>query len=137
MDKLYCLTFFTSPNGNDRAGFHIGLFQTYDEAKRVAAHYQNEVPGFKDYPCDAEITQIPVIGDVADGMSVYRYVGWNEDEDDNESDILESDCYADPAQAENAYRKAQTEFPRAEWALNRHIIGKCDWQEGFARILSR
>jgi len=92
MKKLYCLTFYTQPNGTYRDGFHIGLFRTYTEAKNVEKRYQVEITGFKDYECDAEITEVPIIGNITDMLCVYRYVGWNENEDFDEVDIIESNC---------------------------------------------
>lgn len=62
MKKLFCLTFYDLPDGDYRDGFHIGLFATYEEAATVAARYHKEVAGFKDYYCEAEITEVPVIG---------------------------------------------------------------------------
>ena len=58
MRKLYCLTFYAQPNDDYREGFYIGLFWTYDKAKGVEMFYRNEIPGFKDYQCDAEITEV-------------------------------------------------------------------------------
>lgn len=136
MQKLYCLTFYTQPDGTNRDGFCIGLFRTYEEAKMVEMRYRKNVTGFKDCECDEEITEVPIIGDDAGADYVYRYVGWNENEDFGETDMIESDCYVDYRQAEEAYRKAQITSHRKEWALNHHTIGQCDWQEGFVRCRS-
>lgn len=133
MEKLYCLTFYTQSNGTYRDGFHIGLFRTYDEAKSVENHYRQEITGFRDYECDAEISEVPVIGDAMDVVCVYRYTGWNVNEEFDEVDIVDSDCYTDYAQAEKDYHEAQATLQREEWALNRHVIGQCDWKEGFVR----
>lgn len=133
MKKLYCLNFYSQPNGDYREGFHIGLFWTYDEAKRIAVRYKKEVPGFKDYDCDEEITEVSIIGDEEQVSCVYRYTGWNENENFDEVDIIESDCYVDHSKAEEDYHCAQSALDRKEWALNRHVIGQCDWQEGFVR----
>ena len=134
MEKLFSLTFYTQPNGTYRDGFHIGFFRNYDEAKMVEIVYRKEVPGFKDYPCDAEITEVPIIGPTNGNLdSVYRYVGWNINEDYDEIDIIESHCYTDRVQAESDYKKTQLQFPREEWALDLYRIGDRHWQEGFAR----
>ena len=135
MEKLFSLMFYTQPNGTYREGFHIGFFPTYDEAKKAELFYRKEVPGFKDYPCDAEITEVPVIGANGDTVNcVYRYVGWNENADFDEVDIIESDCYVDYATAETAFREAKKMLQRKEWAINRYIVGHCDWQAGFIRV---
>ena len=134
MEKLFSLTFYTQPNGTCRDGFHIGFFRNYDEAKMVEIVYRKEVLGFKDYPCDAEITEVPIIGPTnANFDSVYRYVGWNINEDYDEIDIIESHCYTDRAQAESDYKKTQLQFSRDEWALDLYKIGERHWQEGFVR----
>lgn len=134
MTKLFCLTFYTQPNDGYREGFRVGLFRTYDEAKRVELLYRRAVPGFKEYACDSEIAEVPVIGETKEETDcVYRYVGWNENEDLDETDIIESDCYTDVGQAEKACETAQVQFARKAWTLNRCIIGQCNWREGFVR----
>ncbi len=133
MNKLFCLTFYTQPNDDYREGFHIGLFSSREEAVAVELHYRKEVTGFKDYDCDAEITEVPIIGSCNTGFDVYRFEGWNRNEDFDEVDIIESNCYFDQSQAESDFKKAQSKTPRQEWAFNRHTIGQCDWQEGFIR----
>ena len=80
---------------------------------------------------------MPVIGSESIDMEpqqVYRFQGWNVNEDLDEIDIWESDCYVSWEQAQADYEKAQIKMPREEWTLNRYVIGQCDWQEGFIRI---
>lgn len=96
--------------------------------------YRKEVSGFKDYKCNAEITEVLVLGDMTQITCVYRYLGWNINEDLDEVDIVESDCYVDYAEAEKDFYEAQATLKRKEWVINRHIIGQCKWQEGFVRI---
>ena len=134
MDKLYCLTFYTKPNGDCQEGFHIGLFTTYAEANETKIRYLQEVTGFKDYNCDAEITEVPVIGCSDRLQKVYRFMGWNENKDFDEIDIIQSGCYVDWNQAQVDYEKAQHQTPRQEWVLNCYNIGQCDWREGFVRL---
>ena len=131
MRELFCLTFYNRSNENDRGGFHIGLFRSPEEARAVELRYRKEVAGFKDHICEAEITAVPVRGIYSGEKCVYRYTGWNENKDFDAVDIVESDCYIDPAEAEADYKKAQSVSPRQEWALDHHVIGACDWQEGF------
>lgn len=133
MKKLYCLKFYTQPNDDYREGFFIGLFWTYDKAKEVELLYRKEVPGFKDYDCEAEITEVPIIGEATQITCVYRFQGWNENEDFDEVDIIESDCYVDYVTAEKQYYEAKRKLQRKEWVLNRYIIEECDWKEGFVR----
>lgn len=137
MRKLYCLTFYAQSGNEYWDSFHIGLFAAREEAESVKEHYRKEIQGFKDYDCKAEITEVPVIGSENMDMEpqrVYRFQGWNVNEDLDEIDIWESDCYVSREQAQADYEKTQIKMSREEWTLNRHVIGQCDWQEGFIRI---
>lgn len=137
MRKLYCLTFYAQSGNEYWESFHIGLFAAREEAESVKEHYRKEIQGFKDYDCKAEITEVPVIGSENMDMEpqrVYRFQGWNVNEDLDEINIWESDCYVSREQAQADYEKAQIKMSREEWTLNRHVIGQCDWQEGFIRI---
>lgn len=136
MEKLYDLTFYTRPNGDYREGFFIGLFAGRQEAVEVEARYRREVPGFKDYDCEAEIRDVAVIGGRDGIREVYRYTGWNVNADFDEVDIILSDCYASREQAEADYENAKRLAPRQEWALNRYVIGRCHWKDGFVRMYS-
>ncbi len=133
METLYCLTFFSNPNGDHREGFRIGLFRTCAEAEAVEQRYREQVPGFRDCDCEAEIIPVPLLG-VGKEEYVYRFVGWNVNDALDEVDILESDCYSDLRQAETAFRKAKQTYPRAQWSLDRWTIGQCFWQDGFVRV---
>lgn len=130
MEQLFDLTFLN----NDEDGFHIGLFATREEAEAVAARYAAEVPGFRDYDCITRVTPFPVIGGTAHTTQVYRFQGWNWDEDKDEIDILVSSCFTDAAEAEAALEIAKRSTPRQEWVMNCHVIGQCDWAEGFERV---
>ena len=137
MRKLYCLTFYAQSGNEYWDSFHIGLFAAREEAESVKEHYRKEIQGFKDYDCKAEITEVPVIGSENMDMEpqrVYRFQGWNVNEDLDEINIWESDCYVSREQAQADYEKAQIKMSREEWTLNRYVIGQCDWQEGFIRI---
>lgn len=134
MQKLFSLTFYNRSNGDDCEGFHIGFFKSYEEARMVELHYRKEIAGFKDCPCDAEIIRVPVVGAYTGEANVYRYVGWNETGEFDAVDVVESNCYIHLLEAEAAYKKAQAETPRQEWALNRYTVGECDWQEGFVHL---
>lgn len=129
--NLYCLTFYDEFGGS-REGFRIGLFASREEAAAVAARYRREIEGFRTYDCAAEITEVPVVGGHS-AQAVYRFAGWNEDSDGNETDVLESPCYGSQAQAAQDLEQAKRETPRQEWAMNLWTIGQCHWQEGFVR----
>ena len=51
---LYSLMLF-----NERQeGFFIGLFESSEKARQVAEYYLSALPGFRDYPCTYEVTEI-------------------------------------------------------------------------------
>ncbi len=133
MDMLFDLTFYINDDDYEN-GFHIGLFETREEAETVAARYISEVPGFKDCDCTPSVIAFPVIGGTDHTQQVYRFLGWNTNEDLDEIDILISSCFADQNEAEKELFHAKEKTPREEWALNSHTIGQCDWAEGFVRV---
>lgn len=132
MDYLYDLTIYTFPDGEDRVGYGVGLFRSQQEADNAASHYLNNVPGFRDYYCEAEVTRLTVVGS-CDTDVVYRYVGWNVDENGDEVDVMESRCYAKREQALPDFELAQQDHPRQEWSLDPWKIGSLCWTEGFIR----
>lgn len=137
MDKLFDLSFYASSNEDYEEGFLIGLFATQEEAESVAAHYRREIPGFKDYDCVPRVISFPVIGGENDAKQVYRFQGWNTDENMDEVDIIISSCFVDLMEAENALVLAKERTPREEWVMNCHTIGQCDWREGFERCFGK
>ena len=124
--KLYWLSFF-SDTEEDFSGFHIGIFKSREEAEEVASRYRKEVPGFKDYDCDAGILGIPVWNDDDVSTEVYIYQGWNWDEQGDEIDCIISSCFVSQREAEEYFAQAQQQIPRQEWVLNCHEIGQCQW----------
>ena len=130
--KLYRLSFSSDPVG-DFSGFDIGIFRSREEAEHVASRYRKEVPGFTDSDCDPTILGIPVWNDAEVADKVYIYQGWNWDENGDETDCLISSCFVSQSEAEHYFEDAQKRFPRQEWVLNCHLIGQCNWQEGFVQ----
>jgi hypothetical protein len=129
---LYELNFYTNPGEIYREKFFIGLFFTREEAENTKKYYRTSVAGFHEYPCEAEIKEITVIGD-GEYSEVFHFTGWNEDENGNEIDIFYSDYYVSKMQAQTLYKKTQKTIHRTEWAFNRTPIGKHYWEEGFFR----
>lgn len=126
-----CLTFpSTSTKWIMRKAF---ILDCLPHGKLRAARYIEEVPGFKDDDCIPRVIEFLVIGGTTHTTQVYRFEGWNTDEELNETDILISSCFADPTDAEKALSVAQERTPREEWVMNRHTVGECDWAEGFER----
>lgn len=133
MKEIYSITFFSTPNDSYRECFDIGIFASFEEAKKIAEYYKSEVKGFCEYECEYEIDEVSVIG--KDNTEVlYRFCGWNVDENGNECDIIYSDCYSLKEEAERAFENMKKELPRDEWSLDKCVLGKCNWEEGFVRV---
>ena len=67
-------------------------------------------------------------------QTVYWIQGWNWNEALDEADIVESDDYASRSEAEAAHCDMKRRYDRSEWTLNRSVISRCDWQEGFEPV---
>lgn len=130
LPRLYQLTLIHD-SGTHREDFHIGLFASQEEAASVSTRYRQEKPGFNQPEITSSITEVHLLDASEIPHCVYRWQGWNVDDDLDECDILESACYADEATAQRSLALAQRDTPRQEWILNRHVIGQCDWTEGF------
>ncbi len=132
---LYHLSFHDPESSRDDydEAFFIGVFLTEEEAERTARHYLANVPGFKDYPCVYSIHEKALHGETVQGNRVYWAQGWNWNENQDETDIVESDDFAGEADAEAALAEMRRKQRRAEWRILWAIPGKCDWQEGFDR----
>ncbi len=122
----------TSYDGYD-AAFFIGVFRTADEAEQTARRYLENVPGFRDYPCVYSIAEKPLHGKPLGDDRVYWALGWNWNENQDETDLVESDDFAIEADAEAALAEMRRKARRAEWRILWASPGQCDWLEGFDR----
>lgn len=132
MGQLYTLTFYDRID-DYRQGFFIGVFASYEEACEAANRYLNEVPGFKEYPCEYEITPKEIVGTVDESNSVSLIWGWNLNENLDEVDIWESQFYAEHETALQDLCSAKKRYERQEWCIDRYKIGELHWEDGFAR----
>ena len=116
-------------------GFDIGYFSSYDKAEKTAKRYLTEVDGFKDYNVTYRIIEKSIIG-CSDSLPTVIFVisGWNENDEFDEIDVIESNCYVNKNDAEQELIEMQTIYCRKEWAIGREIIDKCSWQDGFIRV---
>lgn len=128
---LYDLTLYVWTSGNRRSDYEIGLFRSRREAEAVEARYLKEVPGFRDYACWGEITEVLLVD--GPGEVFWQFAGWNLDEEGDKTDCLKSGCYSSRERAQADLERAKGETPREEWALNRCIPGFCYFREGFVR----
>ena len=132
--KLYRLSFFSDTEENF-TGVDIGIFRSREEAESVALRYRQEVAGFKDYDCDPGILGIPVWNDDEVSEKVYILRGWNWDEQGDEVDSIISSCFVSQREAVKYFEQEKQRILRQEWVLNSHVIGQCQWQQGFVREL--
>lgn len=130
MNTLYELEIHSFPNGDGSERYAIGVFRSREEAEDTARRYPARVPGFRDYYCEYTIRESALM---TDSGTVHSFLGWNEDEDGNETDLIVSPLYADRRSAEKAMKKAKADTPRREWTLEHRQVGVCDWAEGFVR----
>lgn len=117
---------------NHKCEFSIGIFSSYKNAEKTAKHYLKNVNGFKDYKCDYEIINKELVGDVQCDK-VYIVIGWNENDSHDETDTVESDCYADRERAMKELEIMKQRYHRKEWSIDEYMVDKCLWKEGFIR----
>lgn len=114
--------------------FGIGIFSSYEKAEETAKVYLHHVPGFCEYSCIFRITEKYIIGADAVPEAVWMVCGWNTNHNQDEVDIVESDCYISEQEAQLALKTMQQQYPRTEWAVNCVQIDRREWQEGFCRV---
>ena len=120
---------------NHIEAFNIGFFSSYGKAERTAKRYLTEVEGFKDYNVIYQITEKRVIG-YTDNLStgVFIIYGWNENDELDEIDVIESNCYVDRNEAEQELNSLKASYCRKEWCIDKYIIDESNWQDGFVRV---
>lgn len=124
------------PSYNNRIEeFNIGFFSSYDKAEKTARRYLTEVEGFKDYNVVYKITEKSIIG-CNDGLStdIFIICGWNENDEFDATDVIESNCYVNKNDAEQKLNELIESYCRKEWCIDKYIIDECKWQEGFVRV---
>lgn len=116
--------------------FNIGFFSSRCKAENTAAKYLSEVKGFKDYRVACRITEKQVIG-ASDSLiqpDVFVIYGWNENDEHDETDVIESDCYLSIWQAQEQLNAMKAKSDRKEWSIDKYRIDMCNWQEGFEKV---
>lgn len=124
-----------SSYGEHTEAFNIGFFSSRDKAENVAKKYLNNVKGFKDHNVTYQITEKLLIGydDSIMLSEIFIVYGWNENEDFDEINIIESDCYANKQNAEQKLNELKSKYSRKEWCIDKYIIDECNWKEGFVK----
>ena len=67
---------------------------------------------------------------LADLFVIY---GWNENDEFDKVDIIESSCYAVKHEAEKKLNELKSNYCRKEWCIDKYIIDECNWKEGFVK----
>lgn len=138
MQTLYHLILTDSELSDDRHSedFSIGLFATQKTAEAVMARYLTTVAGFRDFPCTGRIVQKRLIGarDDSSPREVFLVSGWNINACGDEIDVIESDCFAQKSDAQQALQHLQQHTPREEWSLDAYRMDECGWEDGFCRV---
>ena len=116
--------------------FNIGFFSSRSIAEKTAMRYLSEVTGFKDYRVTYKITEKYVIGatDSLTQSDIFIIYGWNENDELDEIDEIESDCYLSMEEAEIQLNVNKLRFNREEWCIDKYRIDVCSWQEGFEKV---
>ncbi len=113
--------------------FLIGIFSSLERAGETAELYLYHVTGFKDYNCSYRIEEKKVFG-IPLHDKVYIFWGWNENQNMDEVDIIESDCYTQESEAKQKMINIQGIHLRTNWCIDQYTIDKCLWKDGFVRV---
>ena len=114
--------------------FDIGVFASEKEAEGVGEYYLTSVPGFKDYPCISQIEKKDVRDkNGSDPSVVWMAWGYNMNDKQDETDIVESPFYVTKEAAEDGLKMLQSQYVRDEWGIDRFKVGRQYWTEGFVR----
>lgn len=124
-----------SSYNNHLEEFNIGFFSTYEKAEKTARRFLKEVNGFKDHDINYHITEKSVIGSIDNSMmsEVFIIYGWNENDDLDEIDVIESSCYSTLQKAKQHLNVMKEGCSRKEWCISKYSIDECEWQEGYIK----
>lgn len=120
---------------NHIEAFNIGFFSDYDKAEKTARRYLAEVEGFKDHNVIYQITEKRIIGRTDNfSKDIFIVYGWNENDELDAIDVIESDCYINKNEAEQKLNELKASCNRKEWCIDKYTIDECKWQEGFVKV---
>lgn len=137
MQSIYNLMMIDEESSYDNhiEAFNIGFFSSYDKAVKTAKRYLAEVGGFKDYNVAYQITEKSVIGCSGSlSTDIYVIYGWNENDEFDTVDVIESNCYVNKNEAELKLNELKASYYRTEWCIDKYVIDECKWQEGFVKM---
>lgn len=112
--------------------FNIGFFKSKEEATEIAQYYIKNIEGFKDYPCEYRIIEKQIIGNLK--KTIWMIQGYDFNENEDEINIIESQCYSNKEQAEKDLEKYKKQYNRQNWYISNWIVEKKYNEEGFSRM---
>lgn len=121
---------------NHNEAFNIGFFSSRSIAENTATKYLSEIKGFKDYSVTYQIIEKNIIGasDILTQIDVFIIYGWNENDELDEINLIESDCFSSMKEAKKQLNEMKLRFDRKEWCIDKYRIDKCYWEEGFEKV---
>lgn len=132
---LYQLVFYDNELSYEdhREEFLIGIFSSIEKAEETVELYLYHVTGFRDYNCSYGIKEKKVFGKPLHDK-VYIFWGWNENQNMDEVNIIESDCYTRKSEAKQKMINMQAIHYRTNWCIDQYTIDECLWKDGFVRM---
>lgn len=112
--------------------FNIGFFKSKEEATEIAQYYIKNIEGFKDYPCKYRIIEKQIIGNLK--KTIWMIQGYDFNENEDEINIIESQCYSNKEQAEKDLENYKKQYNRQNWYISNWIVEKKYNEEGFSRM---
>lgn len=112
--------------------FNIGFFKSKEEATEIAQYYIKNIEGFKDYPCEYRIIEKQIIGNLK--KTIWMIQGYDFNENEDEINIIESQCYSNKEQAEKDLENYKKQYNRQNWYISNWIVEKKYNEEGFSRM---
>lgn len=112
--------------------FNIGFFKSKEEATEIAQYYIKNIEGFKDYPCEYRIIEKQIIGNLK--KTIWMIQGYDFNENEDEINIIESQCYSNKEQAEKDLENYKKQYNRQNWYISNWIVEKKYNEQGFSRM---
>lgn len=112
--------------------FNIGFFKSKEEATEIAQYYIKNIEGFKDYPCEYRIIEKQIIGNLK--KTIWMIQGYDFNENEDEINIIESQCYSNKEQADKDLENYKKQYNRQNWYISNWIVEKKYNEEGFSRM---
>lgn len=97
MNVLFSLCISCITEEDYQTEYPIGIFRNIEDVNSVAKRLMSDSGRFSKPDCEANISEIEIIGESDTVECVYRFYGQNISS--SEGDIIESPCYTDKSTA--------------------------------------